>query len=80
MKTRVTYAQARVLGKVMFLVIQSMCEQVSFSWVLLDGCWGWVRFEGSSESNGKFSVRVLTPAVDAIMGLFVNVDGLRSLI
>lgn len=80
METRVTYAQARGLGKVMFLVIQSLCEHISFSWVLLDGCWSWVRFEGSSESNCKFSVRVLTPAVDAIMGLFVNGDGLRSLI
>jgi len=79
-ETRVTYAQARGLGNVMFLVIQSLCEQVSFSWVLLDGCWSWVRFEGSSESNGKFSVPVLTPAIDAIMVLFINGDGLQSLI
>ncbi len=46
-----TYIQARVLGKIKSLVLQSMCEQVSFPLVFADDRSGCVSIDGSWEGK-----------------------------
>ena len=46
-----TYVQARISGKMRPLGLQSMCEQVSFPSVFLDGCLGCVNIGDSCEAK-----------------------------